>query len=104
MWESTGANLVDASARIGSDGKTLEVFLVNRDLEKDIETTVRLSGGQVDGPVEMATLIASSLTEWNSFEKPDRVKIEHSQLAINQGELRILLPSHSVSRLNVRLT
>ena len=66
------ANLVDASARISSDGKTLEVFLVNRDLEKDIDTTVRLSGGQTEGPVEMATLNGPSLTEWNSFENPDR--------------------------------
>jgi alpha-N-arabinofuranosidase len=98
-----GANLIDASARIGSDGKTLEVFLVNRDLEKDIDTTVRLSGGQTDGPVEMATLNGPSLTEWNSFENPDRVKLEHSQPAINHGEVRILLPSHSVSRLKLGL-
>jgi alpha-N-arabinofuranosidase len=98
-----GANLVDASARLGSDGKTLEVFLVNRDIEKDIDTMVRLSGGQMDGPVEMARLNAPSLTEWNSFENPDRVKIEHSQLAINHGELRILLPAHSISKLKVRL-
>jgi len=98
-----GANLVDASARIGSDSKTLEVFLVNRDLQKDIDTTVRLSGGQTEGPVEMATLNASTLTEWNSFENPDRVKIEHSQPAISHGDLGILLPAHSVSRLKMRL-
>jgi alpha-L-arabinofuranosidase len=64
---------------------------------------VRLAGGQLEGPVEMARLNAPSLTEWNSFEHPDRVKIEHSQPAINHGELRILLPSHSVTRLKVRL-
>jgi len=98
-----GANVVDASARIGSDGKTLEVFLVNRDIEKDIDVMVRLSGGRMDGPVEMARLNAPSLTDWNSFENPDRVKIEHSQPAINHGELRILLPAHSISKLKVRL-
>ena len=59
--------MIDASARIGSDGRTLELFLVNRELEKSIDTTVVLSGGQNDGPIEMATLNASSLTEWNSF-------------------------------------
>jgi alpha-N-arabinofuranosidase len=98
-----GANLVDASARLGSDGKTLEVFIVNRDIEKDIDVMVRLAGGQMDGSVEMATLNGPSLTDWNSFENPDRVKIEHSQPAINHGEVRILLPSHSISKLKVRL-
>lgn len=98
-----GANLVDASARIGSDGQTLEVFLVNRDLEKDIETTVRLSRGTLDGPVEMATLNAPSLTDWNSFENPDRVKIERSRLALSQGDVQVHLPAHSVSKLTARL-
>ena len=92
---------LDASARIGSDGKTLELFLVNRDIEKDLDATVRLSGGQMDGPVEMAILNAASLTEWNSFENPDRVKIAHSQPAINNDEVRILLPSHSISKLKL---
>jgi len=98
-----GANLVDASARLGSDGKTLEIFLVNRDIEKDIDVMVRLAGGQMDGPVEMARLNAPSLTDWNSFENPDRVKIERSQPAIKHGEVRILLPAHSVSKLTSRL-
>jgi alpha-N-arabinofuranosidase len=98
-----GANLIDVSGRLGSDGKALEVFLVNRELEKDIETTVRLSGGLMDGPVEMATLNAPSLRDWNSFENPNNVKIEHSQPVLKDGEVRLLLPAHSLSKLIMEL-
>jgi alpha-L-arabinofuranosidase len=98
-----GANLIDASARLGSDGTTLEVFLVNRSLEENIDTAVRLSGGQPHSPVDLATLNGPSLVEWNSFEEPDRVKIENSQIALNQGTLQISLPAHSISKLTMSL-
>jgi alpha-N-arabinofuranosidase len=99
-----GASLVDVSARTSSDGKILEVFLVNRDLQEDIDSTVIISDRQQDSVVEVATLSGSSVTEWNSFEEPNRVKIEHSRQAINQGELRLLLPAHSVSKLTLHAT
>jgi alpha-N-arabinofuranosidase len=99
-----GANLIDASARLGSDGMTLEVFLVNRDLDQDIRTTLRLSGRQGNGPVEIATLNGSSLTDGNSFEQPDRVKIEHSSGTVREGQLELVLLPHSLCKLTLRLT
>lgn len=98
-----GANLIDASARIGSDGKTLEVFLVNRSSDDDIKTTVRVAGGQVNKLVDLATLNGPSLVEWNSFQEPDRVKIVNSQIAFTRRELPITLPAHSISKLQMSL-
>ena len=95
------ANLLDVSARQSSDGKTLETFLVNRDLDNPLETAVHFSGRRVGNAVQLATLTAESLMEWNSFDHPDRVKVQFSQLAIHDGQLQVTLPAHSISKLTL---
>jgi alpha-N-arabinofuranosidase len=95
------ANLLDVSARQSSDGKTLETFVVNRDLDNPMEASVRFSGKHVANAAQLATLTAASLLEWNSFDHPDRVKIQFSQLPIHDGQLQVTLPAHSISKLKL---
>jgi alpha-L-arabinofuranosidase len=97
------ANLLDVSARLHPDGKTSVVFVVNRDTEKDIPGNVRLSGGVVNGPVDLAIVAGDDLLAWNSFDHPERVKIERSQVPVDNNEMRYRFPAHSISRLTVRL-
>jgi len=97
------ANLVDVSARLHPDGKTVAVFIVNRDIENDIAGKVLVSGGVVSKPADLAVVSSQNLLEWNSFSEPERVKIQHTQIPVENNELRCLLPAHSISRLTILL-
>jgi alpha-N-arabinofuranosidase len=97
------ANSLDVSARLHPDGKTVGVFVVNRDIQSDIQSVVRLSGGAVTGPATLAIVISDDLLAWNSFENPERVKIKQAQVPVQNSEVRYLFPAHSVSRLTFQL-
>ena len=98
-----GANLLDVSARLHPDGKTVAVFVVNRDIEKEIQSSLHLSGGSTNGPVDLAIVTSDNLLEWNSFDEPERVKIARSQLPVETNQVSYRFPAHSISRLTVRL-
>ena len=97
------ADFVDVSARLHPDGKTVMVFIVNRDIENDISANVLISGAVVSKPVDLAVVSSQNLLEWNSFAEPERVKIQHTQIPVGNNELRCLLPAHSISRLTILL-
>jgi len=98
-----GANLLDVSARLHPDGKTVAVFVVNRDTQRDIPGTVHLAGSAVDSPVDLAFVTSDDLLAWNSFENPERVRIKQLQMAAQNNEVRFLFPAHSVAKLTFRL-
>lgn len=98
-----GAPLLDVSARLRPDGKTVEVFVVNRDLEKGLQADLRVPGKAFDGMVDLATVGGDDLMQWNSFDEPERVTIKRLQVAVEKGEARYLFPPHSVSRMTARL-
>ncbi|MGH9846412.1 MAG: alpha-L-arabinofuranosidase C-terminal domain-containing protein, partial [Blastocatellia bacterium] len=91
------ASYLDVSARLRPDGKTLEIFVVNRDLQNDIEADVHVAGTQVHGPVSVATLNADSLTDWNSLDKPDRVRVTRTQLQVEGERFKHRFPAHSIT-------
>ena len=94
-----GAAYVDTSARRHPNG-TVDVFLVNRSLEKAIPVTVAAAGGSLDKTAQLSVLSADKLTAWNTFEKPDRVVIRTSQAQPRDGKLEITLPPYSVTRVS----
>jgi len=98
------ANLLDVSARLHSDGKTLAIFVVNRDIEKEIPGTVRILGAMAGKTAELALISNANLLEWNTFAEPERVKITRSRVPVENGEVRYTFPAHSISRLTIRLT
>jgi alpha-L-arabinofuranosidase len=98
------ANLLDVSARLHSDGKTLAIFVVNRDIEKEIPGIVRILGAIAGKTAELALISNANLLEWNTFAEPERVKIARSRVSVENGEVRYTFPAHSISRLTIRLT
>ncbi len=97
------ANLLDVSARLHPDGKTVAVFVVNRDIEKEIPGSVRISSGISGKTAELALISGDNLLEWNSFAEPERVKIRRSQVPVENNEVRYAFPAHSISRFTIRL-
>ena len=95
------ANYLDVSARLRPDGKTLEVFVVNRDLENDIEADVVVPGSRLHGAVSVATLNGAALTDWNSLDQPDRLRITQTQLQAAGERFKHRFPAHSITALTL---
>lgn len=99
-----GANVIDTSSRVHPDGKSVDVFVVNRDLSRDVEVSFQFAGKQIHGDAEVATLASPKLADWNTFAQPDRVKVSVSIEPIgNSGLLTRTFPAHSVSRISLQL-
>ena len=65
---------LDVVAALGRDGKTLTLFCVNRSLDKDISTNIRLHDFTAAHAVAVHTLSAPNLADANDEVAPDRVK------------------------------
>lgn len=95
LWMGAkGAQSLDTSARLSTDGKTLELFIVNRDLKDDIPSEVRIEGRTVQGEIQAQQLNAPTAQEWNSFAEPDRVRIQR----VPVPSLRTRFPAHSITK------
>jgi alpha-L-arabinofuranosidase len=97
------ANLLDVSARLHADGKTVDAFVVNRDIEREVPANIRFVGAVLAKSAELALISSENLLEWNTFAEPERVRIKHSQLAVENNELQCTFPAHSISRFAIRL-
>jgi len=98
-----GAGYLDVSARLRPDGKTVDLFVVNRNLEEPMTATVQFGGGSLGTEVQAAVLSHADLMAWNTFEEPDHVSIERSQVTAKQGSLSYRFPAHSVVVLTLSL-
>jgi len=96
------ARYLDVSARLHPDRKTIDLFVVNRNLEQSIDCTVRFIGGTIEPSVQVAVINAPSLLARNTFDEPNRVRIEQSQLNSDSGKLNYQFPAHSIVKLTVR--
>ncbi|MGA2169000.1 MAG: alpha-L-arabinofuranosidase C-terminal domain-containing protein [Terracidiphilus sp.] len=65
---------LDVVAALSRDGKTLTLFCVNRSLDKDISTNIRLHDFTAAHAVAAHTLSAPNLADANDEVAPDRVK------------------------------
>jgi alpha-N-arabinofuranosidase len=98
------AYCLDASARIHPDGKTVDVFVVNRNLKDDVPCRLEWIGGEVPSDVEVHTLNSADIYDWNTFDKPDTIRIKTQQIPSQGPGLDYSFPAHSVTRLTFRVT
>lgn len=98
-----GAQQLDISARQAGDGQAIELFVVNRSLDDDIETRIEFTGKAVEPGAATAIVNAGSLTEWNSFAEPNRVSIARSETRLSGSTLSHRFAAHSLTKVTVRL-
>jgi alpha-N-arabinofuranosidase len=96
------AKYLDVSARLRSDGKTIDLFVVNRNLEESINGAVHFDGGSIETEVQAAILEAPALLAWNTFDEPHRVSIKRIRLRADAGSLSYSFPAHSIVAFTVR--
>ncbi|MGQ0634986.1 MAG: alpha-L-arabinofuranosidase C-terminal domain-containing protein [Planctomycetaceae bacterium] len=93
------APYLDASARRSPDGKTIELFLVNRDWQNDRLVTIALRDVILAPAVEVTTLNGPDLFSINSFAKPEHVGWRDSKAPLVEGGLTCTVPAHALVRM-----
>ncbi len=86
---------IDASAILNGD--ELSVFLVNRDVSKPMDVTIKLGNATVTGLVNAEVVYGTDPQAANSYENPNAiVSRAHSDIQICSGSATIQLPPLSV--------
>ena len=88
--------VVDASATLSEDRKTLFVGLINRHPESDVEMRLDLGNFKAKPTVQMWQLWSENFTDTNTFEQPEKVKPTEQTIPLNEA-LNLKLPRHSVT-------
>jgi alpha-N-arabinofuranosidase len=96
------AKYLDVSARLHPDAKTIDLFVINRNLEQSIDCTVQFTGGTIEPSVQAAILNAPSLWSRNSFDEPNQVRVEQTRLHSDSRILNYQFPAHSIVKFTVR--
>ncbi|MCS7224029.1 MAG: hypothetical protein NZ959_05670 [Armatimonadetes bacterium] len=93
--------ILDASASLSADEKSLFVSLINRHPEESLSLSLDIGTFAPAEPVEMWQLWSPSFMDTNTFKEPDQVKPEAKILSVTDA-LRLALPRHSVTILHFR--
>ena len=94
-------NLDVSARRIGND---IDVFVLNRDLVRNLETDVDIDGTSASGRAQISLLDANDLRATNTFADPSRVRLANATAQVQNGRLRYEFPAHSLTRITVRQT
>ena len=73
---------LDVSASLDPDRRRLAVHVVNRDASDAQEVAIELAGGAFAGTVSVATIGGSSLSETNTFDRPDAIGTSEQTLDV----------------------
>ena len=92
---------LDVVAATTADGKTLDLFCVNRSTSTDIPAKIDLAGFSADR-AQVQTLHASYLSEGNDDDDPNRVTPVLTSEAVSRGELHHVFPHESVVVITLR--
>jgi len=95
------AKHLDVSARLHPNGKTVDMFVINRNLAQPMDCSVRFVGGSIEPNVEIATLKAATLLARNTFDEPNNVQLGRARLQGDGGSLKYSFPAHSITKLTV---
>jgi alpha-N-arabinofuranosidase len=91
---------VNVSASL--NGQKLLITAVNEDIAKDLEFVVSIRGARARSAAG-TRLWTSNVREHNTFENPERLKPTSTSIEIKGNEMRLQLPAHSVTSVEVAL-
>ena len=94
---------LSVSSRIHPDGKTVDLFVVNRNLESDVESKIEWEGGDPNPDVIAWTLNGENIYDWNTFDEAEKTSVEESQWSMKDSEAVYLFPAHSITKLTFTL-
>lgn len=87
--------VVDASATLSEDGKTLYLALINRHPESDLTVQLNIQNFTPKPTVQMWRLWSEHFLDTNTFDEPEKVKPTEQMVPLSDV-LTLKLPRHSV--------
>lgn len=92
---------LDVTAALSQDGKTLTLFCVNRSLDRDISTSIRLHDFAPAATASVRTLSSHALTDGNDEDSPHRVVPAETIENLQPGSWNQIFPHASVTVISV---
>lgn len=92
--------VLDVSATLSEDGKTLFIGLINRHPESDVKVQLDLGNFKARPVVQMWQLWSEDFTDTNTFDQPDKVKPTEQTIQLSDLQ-HLTLPRHSVTVLRL---
>ena len=93
---------LDSVAALNERGDALTLFIVNRQLTRDLATEIHLNGFAARPVASVRTLNAPSILDKNSEEDPEHVVTVESTASLHGNVLRYTFPRASVTVLTFR--
>lgn len=95
--------VLDVTAVRDRERQTVNVAVVNRDLNRDVQAAVEIADTSGDGVGVAYELSAPSVDCFNSFEAPNDVKVVERPLTVAGQHLTYSFPAHSLTVLTLKL-
>lgn len=89
--------LLDVAATRNEARRTLTIAVVNRDADRDIQTTVRLTDAAISAPISAFEINGVDVLATNSFDHPYAVAVTEKQLDHTGDGFDYAFPAHSVT-------
>jgi alpha-N-arabinofuranosidase len=99
--EIAGVPYLDVVGALSHDGHKLILFCVNRSLETDIASKIRVRGFATEGVAKVQVLRSESLSDENDEMEPERVQPVESTERVEAGEWQHVFPHASVTVISI---
>src|SRR5205823_2312335 len=94
---------LDVAAALAPDGRTLTLGVVNRHPDVPIDAELRLVGARAESECVAELVTAADTHQRNTFEQPDRVRVQKSAWTANAEWPTYTFPPHALTMLTVPL-
>lgn len=91
--------ILDVSSQLSEDGKTLVLFVINRDMANDVEAQIKLEGYNPSGNAYIYLLDAPDVLSVNTVSNDRKVSVSCSSVDVGETLPNCTFPAHSVTAL-----
>ena len=93
---------LDVSSAYNDNTGELVINVVNRHLEKDIQTNITNQFGKLEGKATIYQVNSANITDENSVDE-QKVKTETKEIPVNENGFTYSFPAHSFTMIKVKL-
>jgi len=95
----SGVPVLDCSATGSDDGKTVVLFVINRDPSDMVNATIEIAGFAPRGQAEISTLDGPSIDAVNTYRDDEIVRVMRKSVDVGEVLPEFVFPPHSATAL-----
>tara|TARA_R110002049_G_scaffold76250_4_gene196108 strand:- start:35133 stop:37181 length:2049 start_codon:yes stop_codon:yes gene_type:complete len=93
--------MVDATALMEAEGRSISLFICNRDVEKTQRIDLVIQGFESEKDAELMILQCDNLALRNSWDKPKQIAPLYEKVSVKGGQIKYSMPPLSLVRIIV---